>query len=130
MKVLMIKLYNKTLEKQKRQNLRNNMPLAEKIVWAKLRSQQIESCKFRRQYSIERFVVDFYSSELRLAIEIDGDSHYQDEVPEYDRDRQVFLESKGTKILRFTNQEVYQNIDGVVDKIREVICLLREVTPP
>ncbi|BBD61063.1 hypothetical protein NIES2109_38650 [Nostoc sp. HK-01] len=126
----MTKLYNKASEKHKRQTLRNNMPLAEKIVWAKLRSQQIESCKFRRQYGIERFVVDFYSSELRLAIEIDGDSHYQAGVPEYDRDRQVFLESKGTRILRFTNQEVYQDIDGVVDKIREVICMLREVTPP
>nr|WP_238553701.1 endonuclease domain-containing protein [Fortiea contorta] len=106
------------------------MPPAEKLVWAKLRNQQIESCKFRRQYSIDRFVVDFYSPELRLAIEIDGDSHYQDEVLEYDRDRQAFLESKGTRFLRFTNQEVYQNIDGAVDKIREVICRLRDVTPP
>ncbi|MEH2281366.1 MAG: DUF559 domain-containing protein [Nostoc sp.] len=60
----------------------------------------------------------YYSLELRLAIEIDGDSHYQDGVPEYDRDRQAFLSSKGTRILRFTNQEVYQDIDGVVDKIR------------
>jgi very-short-patch-repair endonuclease len=126
----MTKLYNQTSEKQKRQTLRNNMPLSEKIVWAKLRSQQIENCKFRRQYSIDRFVVDFYSSELRLAIEIDGDSHYQNGVQQYDRDRQVFLESKGTRILRFTNQEVYQNIDGVVEKIREVICRLREVTQP
>ncbi|MFN6464364.1 MAG: endonuclease domain-containing protein [Nostoc sp. DedVER02] len=126
----MTKLYNQTSERYKRQTLRNNMPPSEKIVWAKLRNQQIESCKFRRQYSIDRFVVDFYSSELRLAIETDGDSHYQDGVPEYDRDRQAFLESKGTRFLRFTNQEVYQNIDGVVDKIREVICRLREVTPP
>ncbi|AFZ56180.1 endonuclease domain-containing protein [Anabaena cylindrica FACHB-243] len=126
----MTKLYNKTSEKQKRQTLRKNIPPAEKIVWAKLRSQQVEGCKFRRQYSIDRFVVDFYSCELKLAIEIDGDSHYQEGIPEYDWERQVFLESKGTKILRFTNQEVYQNVDGVVDKIREVVCILKEVTPP
>ncbi|MDZ8189795.1 MAG: endonuclease domain-containing protein [Nostoc sp. ChiSLP02] len=126
----MTKLYNQTSEKQKRQTLRNNMPLCEKIVWAKLRNQQVESCKFRRQYSIDKFVVDFYSSELRLAIEIDGDSHYEDGVPEYDRERQAFLESKGTRFLRFTNQEVYQDIDGVVEKIREVISRLREVTSP
>jgi very-short-patch-repair endonuclease len=125
----MTKLYNQTSEKQKRQALRNNMPPAEKIVWAKLRSQQIESCKFRRQYSIDKFVIDFYSPELRLAIEIDGDSHYQDGAAEYDRERQEFLESKGTQVLRFTNQEVYQNMDGVVERIREVICGLREVTP-
>ena len=125
----MTKLYNQTSEKQKRQALRNNMPPAEKIVWAKLKSQLIEGCKFRRQYSIDAFVIDFYSPELKLAIEIDGDSHYQDGVPEYDRERQVFLESKGTKILRFTNQEVYKDLDGVVERIRQVICQLREVTP-
>ncbi|MEH2281365.1 MAG: DUF559 domain-containing protein [Nostoc sp.] len=54
----MTKLYNQTSEKQKWQILKNNMPPCEKIVWAKLRNQQIESCKFRRQYSIDRFVVD------------------------------------------------------------------------
>jgi very-short-patch-repair endonuclease len=126
----MTKLYNQSSEKDKRQALRKDMPPAEKMVWAKLRNQQLESCKFRRQYSIDRFVVDFYACELRLAIEIDGDSHYEEGIPEYDRERQMFLESKGTNVLRFTNQEVYQNIDGVVEKIREVICILREVTPP
>jgi very-short-patch-repair endonuclease len=126
----MTKLYNKSSEKSKRQALRNNMPLAEKIIWAKFRNQQIESCKFRRQYSIDAFVVDFYTPELKLAIEIDGDSHYQDGIPEYDRERQLFLESKDTKILRFTNQEIYQELDMVVERISEVICGMREITPP
>ncbi|MBW4667251.1 MAG: endonuclease domain-containing protein [Cyanomargarita calcarea GSE-NOS-MK-12-04C] len=126
----MTKLYNQTSEKSKRQALRNNMPLAEKIIWAKLRSQQIEGCKFRRQYSIDAFVVDFYTPELKLAIEIDGDSHYQDGIPEYDHERQLFLESKGTKVLRFTNQEIYKDLDRVLERIREVICQMREITPP
>lgn len=126
----MTKLYNQTSEKQKRQALRKNMPSAEKIVWAKLRNKQIEGCKFRRQYSIDKFVVDFYSPELRLAIEIDGDSHDWEGAQEYDRDRQAFLESKGTRFLRFRNQEVYQDIDAVMDKIRKVIYMFREVTTP
>jgi very-short-patch-repair endonuclease len=123
----MTKLYNKTSEKYKRQLLRNNMPPAEKILWAKLRDKQIENCKFRRQYSIDAFVVDFYIPQLKLAIEIDGDSHYQDGIPEYDRERQAFLEEKGMKVLRFTNQEIYQDLDGVLEAIRQVIYQLREI---
>ncbi|QMS92204.1 endonuclease domain-containing protein [Nostoc edaphicum CCNP1411] len=126
----MTHIYNKTSEKSKRQQLRNNMPPAERIVWAKIRGQQIEDCKFRRQYSIDAFVVDFYTPELKLAIEIDGESHYQDGIPEYDYERQAFLESKGTKVVRFTNQEIYQDLDGVLERIRQVICELRGITPP
>ncbi len=126
----MTKLYNKSSEKPKRQALRNNMPLAEKIIWAKLRNQQIEGCKFCRQYSIDAFVVDFYTPELKLVIEIDGDSHYQEGIPEYDYERQLFLESKITKVLRFTNQEIYKELEGVVERIREVICRMRELPHP
>jgi very-short-patch-repair endonuclease len=129
-KPVMTKLYNQSSEKSKRQVLRKNMPVAEKIIWAKLRNQQIEDCKFRRQYSIDVFVVDFYTTELKLAIEIDGDSHYQDGIPEYDHERQLFLESKGTRVLRFTNQEIYKDLDAVLEKIKEVICQMREITPP
>ena len=87
----MTELYNKTSEKEKRRSLRNNMPPAEKIVWEKLRNRQIEGCKFRRQYSIDRFVIDFYAPELKLAIEIDGDSHFQDGAQVYDYELQSFL---------------------------------------
>ncbi len=53
------------------------MPEAEVILWSKLQSRQVDGLKFRRQYSVGRFVVDFYCSELKLAIEVDGDSHFQ-----------------------------------------------------
>ncbi|MBD2384370.1 endonuclease domain-containing protein [Cylindrospermum sp. FACHB-282] len=125
----MTELYNKTSEKEKRQFLRNNMPPAEKIVWEKLRRQQIEGCKFRRQYSIDVFVVDFYSPELKLAIEIDGDSHFQNGAQAYDYERQSFLESKGTRFLRFTNQQVYQELEGVITIIAQTVCQLRKITP-
>ncbi|MDZ7968553.1 MAG: endonuclease domain-containing protein [Nostoc sp. DedSLP03] len=126
----MTELYNKTSEKEKRRSLRNNMPSAEKIVWERLKNRQIDGCKFRRQYSIDVFVVDFYCPELKLAIEIDGDSHFQEGAQVYDYERQCFLESKGTYFLRFTNQQVYQELEGAIAMIAQTVCQLRKITPP
>lgn len=121
----MTKLYNKTSEKLKRQQLRKEMTKAEKLLWEKLKSQQLENCKFRRQYSVDKFVLDFYSPEIKLAIEVDGDSHFQDGAVEYDAERQIFIESVGIKFLRFTNDDVYHNLEGVIEVIAGKIQLLR-----
>jgi len=122
----MTKLFNKTSEKLKRRELRTNMTKAEAIVWQKLRCKQIENCKFRNQYSVDRFVLDFYSPEIKLAIEIDGESHFQEGVAQYDEERQVFIESAGIQFLRFTNQDVYENLNGVLETIAYKIQELRE----
>ncbi|WP_224085559.1 endonuclease domain-containing protein [Nostoc sp. MS1] len=124
----MTELYNKTSQKEKRRSLRNNMPPAEKILWDKLRNRQIDGFKFRRQYSIDVFVVDFYCAELKLAIELDGDSHFQAGAQVCDYERQCFLESKGTRFLRFTNQQVYQELEGVIAMIAQTVCQLRQIT--
>jgi very-short-patch-repair endonuclease len=121
----MTELYNKSSEKLKRQTLRNNMPPAERAIWERLRGRQVENCKFRRQYSIAEFVVDFYVPELKLAIEIDGDSHLGEQAQTYDAERQAFLESKGTCFLRFTNRQVYEELDGVVEAIAQMVVRLR-----
>lgn len=134
----MTKLYNKTSERDKRRSLRNNMPPAEQVLWARLRGRQVEGCKFRRQYSIDAFVVDFYAPELKLAIEVDGDSHAGEDAQTYDAERQAFLESKGTRFLRLTNQQVYEELEGVVEAIALRVGELREehlpnslkITPP
>ncbi|MDZ7955423.1 endonuclease domain-containing protein [Nostoc sp. DedQUE09] len=123
----MTELYNKTSEKEKRRSLRNNMPSAEKIVWERLKNRQIDGCKF---YSIDVPVVDFYCPELKLAIEIDGNSHFQEGAQVYDYERQCFLESKGTCFLRFTNQQVYQELEGAIAMIAQTVCQLRKITPP
>jgi len=102
------------------------MTKAEAIVWQKLRCKQIENCKFRNQYSVDRFVLDFYSPEIKLAIEIDGESHFQEGVAQYDEERQVFIESAGIQFLRFTNQDVYENLNGVLETIAYKIQELRE----
>jgi very-short-patch-repair endonuclease len=121
----MTKLYNKTSEKDKRQSLRNNMPLAEQLVWARLKGKQIENCKFRRQYSVGGFIIDFYTVEIKLAIEIDGDSHFGDGAEIADRERQSFIEAGGIRFLRFTNQQVYEELDAVIEAISQLIYTLR-----
>jgi very-short-patch-repair endonuclease len=77
--------------------------------------------KFRRQYSVNQYVVDFYCPELKLAIEIDGDSHFNDISEKYDKERQKSIESFGIRFLRFTNIDIYDNIDGVLQTIFEWI---------
>lgn len=125
----MTKLYNRTSEKTKRQQLRRNMTKAEFRLWQKLKGKQLEGVKFRSQYGVGRFVVDFYCTELKLAIEIDGESHFQDGVQEYDQERQAFIELLGIRFLRFTNDDVYRNLEGVLERIIQKIGELRNDPP-
>ena len=100
---------------KQRKNLRQNSTSPERIVWQKLRSRQIGGFKFRRQHNIGKFIVDFYCDEIKLVIEIDGDVHaYQ---KEYDKKRQLFLENRGLRIIRYTNNEVRTNLMGVLEDI-------------
>ena len=114
--------FNRESEADKRRLLRNSMPQAEVILWSRLKSRQLLGCKFRRQYSLGSFVIDFFSVESKLGIELDGDSHYQAGAAEYDRKRQRFIESFGIRIVRVLNTDVYDNLDGVLEMIgREVL---------
>ena len=113
----MVSRFNKKELKGLRQNLRNNMPPAERILWSQLKGKQLEKYKFRRQQSIDDFIIDFYCPQAELAIEIDGDSHYDTGKPEYDAERSRKIESHGIKIIRFSNTEIYESLDGVIDHI-------------
>ena len=130
--ITMTKLYNKSSEKFKRQQLRTEMTEAEKRLWKQIRNRQLENCKFRRQYSVAAFVLDFYSPEIKLALEVDGDSHFVDGAVEYDAERQEFIEAARINFLRFTNEDVYHNLEGVLEVIVEGIQSLRAsgVLPP
>jgi very-short-patch-repair endonuclease len=116
--------YNKSAMKQRRKTLRKNLSKAEAIMWNHLSRRQMNGYKFRRQHSVDQHVIDFYCPELKLAIEIDGDSHFMSGVEVQDKIRQEYIESFGIKFLRFTNEDVYKNIDGVCqtvyNKIEEV----------
>ena len=117
------KIFNRFSEREKRQYLRSHAPEAEKLLWNKIRRRQVADTKFRRQYGVDRFVLDFYCPELKLAIEVDGPTHKDQE--EYDDIRQQFVESLGIQFLRFTNQNIYQDLEGVVNAIRKEIMRLR-----
>ncbi|MEZ5357913.1 MAG: endonuclease domain-containing protein [Candidatus Zixiibacteriota bacterium] len=113
----MTKLYNINHLKKRRKALRNNATSAEQCLWHKLKSKQLFDLRFRRQYSIGKYVLDFYLPSHRLAIEIDGPTHISAHQKNKDRIRMAFLKSCGIHILRFTNNEVYDNIDGVLQII-------------
>ena len=97
------------------------MPPAEVILWLKLRSKGLNGCKFRRQYSIGSYIVDFYCPQIKLVIEVDGDSHFVDGADSYDRNRQAIIESLGISFLRFANRDVYERLEGVINTILERI---------
>ena len=105
------------------------MTHAEVLLWSYVRRKQIHNIRFRRQFSIEQFIIDFYSPQLKLAIEIDGLTHLTDEEKDYDAWRQNKLEEYGVKFLRFTNEEVYGNINEVLRIISlEAETILKSLT--
>lgn len=116
----MTEFYNRTREKARRRHLRNNLTPAEKRLWFRLRDEQLGGLKFRRQYSVGSFVVDFYCVEKKLAIEVDGDSHFGDGSEARDRERDAFIRNFGIRILRFTNDDVYKRIESVLESIFDV----------
>ena len=116
------RVYNRIETKAKRRDLRKNMTKAESVLWRKIKGKQLFGIKFRRQFSIGKYIVDFYCPRYKLAIEVDGDSHYwNEEAKVYDRQRQTYIESFGIRFLRFPNAEIYQNMDGVLLAIEKKI---------
>jgi len=98
--------------------LRKEITIAEKLLWNKLRNKQLEGLKFRRQHPIDIFIADFYCHEKKLIVEVDGEIHkYQ---KEYDEGRTSELEAYGVTVIRFTNDEVINNIKQVIKRIKEV----------
>ncbi len=111
--------YNPAL-KEKARTLRNNMTPAEKHLWYDYLSRH--TLRFLRQRPIDNYIVDFYCPELRLVIEVDGDTHFSDQAESDDAERTKVLESHGLKVIRFTNWEIMAQFDGVIGSIEESIA--------
>lgn len=119
--------YNQSTRKNLRKKLRSEAPNAEQRLWEFLRMKQLSGLKFRRQYGIGPFVLDFYCPELRLAIEADGDSHYESEEAElYDKRRQEYIEKLDIRFLRFTNDEIYGSLEEVIQIISNTAKKLQD----
>ena len=97
--------------------LRNDTTDVERLLWRSLRNSQLEGVKFRRQQPIESYIVDFVSFEKRLVIELDGSQHA--EQTEYDSQRDRCLRANGFTVLRFWNNDVLENIEGVLEIVRQ-----------
>ena len=116
---IMTSIYNQSMMKARRRELRKNQTKQEKDFWDIIRNGEFVAYRFRRQYSIGGFVIDFYCPSLKLAIEIDGSIH--DSQVKYDAFRQSGIETLGIRFIRFTNDEIDNEIEEVVKKIREEI---------
>ena len=101
-------------------DLRRSQTDAEIVLWRRLRSSQL-GAKFRRQHSVDSFILDFYCAEALLAVELDGGQHADLDRARYDRSRSDRLQSLGVRVLRFWNTDVLQNIDGVLETIRTAL---------
>jgi len=101
--------------------LRQKQTDAERLLWGKLRNKQLEGAKFRRQQPIGPYIVDLASFERKLVVEIDGSQHSDKEVKERDKARTRWLEERGYQVLRFWDNEVLTNMEGVVERIREAL---------
>ena len=124
----MTKHYNKSSEKEKRRKLRQNQTNAEELVWRYLRNRQMLDYKFKRQYSVDHFVIDFYCPELKLAIEVDGESHNNPEQSVYDIKRQKYLENFNIKFVRIKDEDIFGNPNQAFMKIENAIKLLEKNT--
>jgi very-short-patch-repair endonuclease len=105
-------------------DLRNNMTEAEKILWEELKKKEIFKARWKRQHPIDIFIVDFYCHKFKLAVEVDGEIHLNKEILEHDDGREYEIEKFGIKILRFTNKDVFEDIESVKKRIFHEITSL------
>ena len=108
--------YNKKLKTNARR-LRSNSTDAEILLWLRLRGKQLLNVQFYRQKPIGNYIADFYAPSGKLVIEVDGGQHYEENYLQKDQERDFFMEQQGLKTLRFTNLQVLQSIDDVIDVI-------------
>ncbi|OGY36119.1 MAG: hypothetical protein A3E36_00860 [Candidatus Andersenbacteria bacterium RIFCSPHIGHO2_12_FULL_45_11b] len=117
----MPQVYTRKDIKPTRSALRKRMTAPELVFWTAIRSRKLKGYKFRRQYSTGRYIIDFYCPKVRLGVEIDGDSHFTNNQKQYDALRQEYINALGIKILRYTNDEIMKNLNGVLEDISK--CL-------
>lgn len=101
--------------------LRNNMTEAEKMLWQRLRRQQICGVHFYRQKPLANYIVDFYCAAAKLIIELDGAQHQEASAIAYDKQRTDILNALGLQVIRFDNRQVLCHLDEVIDVIYQIV---------
>jgi len=114
---------------QRCRNLRKNQTDAEKKLWSIVRNRQLCGVKFRRQFPVGRYIVDFYCPEYSIGIEADGGQHYEEKGRKRDQLRTQELNKLGVEIIRFSDHDILTNIDAVFEVIQKAIEM-RKVNCP
>jgi len=112
-------IHNIPALKQRRRELRQNLTTAEALLWKNLQRSRLDGKKFRRQHSVGKYVLDFYCPECRLAMELDGETHFTSIRAEYDVARDEFIRSLKIRTVRFENRLVFENLESVLQTIKE-----------
>jgi very-short-patch-repair endonuclease len=112
-------LFNTRTKRKTRTRLRKSSTAAEAVLWTYIQNRKLFGKKFRRQSSVGPYIVDFYCPECRLVIELDGAPHFTPQVEEYEKRRTEYLEAAGLKVLRFENKAVRENIEFVLETIKQ-----------
>ena len=102
---------------RKAHELKHPMTDAERLLWDKIRNRKLQGLKFRRQHPIHYYFADFYCHEKRLIIEVDGRIHLDAEVKEHDENRTAELDRLGISVIRFTNAQIFNQLEHVLQKI-------------
>jgi very-short-patch-repair endonuclease len=110
--------------KEPSKELRANMTLAEKCLWERIKARQIKGYRFCRQKPLGGFIVDFYCQKAKIVIEVDGGIHFKKEIHKSDKNKDAYFKSINLNVLRFTNQEIFTDIEKVVTKISNNIPLI------
>jgi very-short-patch-repair endonuclease len=108
--------------------LRKDETEAEKKLWTKLHKNQILGLQFRRQHPINIFIADFYCPKIKLVIEVDGSIHEISEYEEHDIGRSEILNDFGITVIRFTNEQILNDLDGTVKQIESCVRKLLNET--
>ena len=112
---------NHPVTKEYRQILRRTTTPTESMLWRRLKGKQLDGLRFRQQHGYGPYVLDFYCPSLRLCIELDGNIHDEEQVRLKDEERTEFLLEQRIHVLRFRNEDVENDVEGVLERIREYI---------
>ena len=112
---------NQPYNKEYRRLLRHDMTPSERMLWKHISDKQLDGWRFRRQHGFGPYVLDFYCPVLKLCIEVDGEIHQRTDVFEKDIERTSFFFINGIKVIRFTNDEIENDISDVLERIRRFI---------
>lgn len=122
-------LKNLTHLEKFRKKLRKNQTPAEVVLWKFIKNNQIKNMRFRRQFSIGNYILDFYCRKLKLGIELDGNFHFTELGQEKDRERDKYLNELGITIMRFENGLIMKRSETVLSLIEDKIDELSKLKP-